>query len=118
MLIATSATLAASAYLSVVAVFAGTAIAALSLAPLFPLATSFLLARTGNHPRLGRVFACASLGGTLLPWLTGVLSTHFQSLRIGLAVPAAGAALMLLLSIYWPSGNAGAAERSSRINQH
>jgi fucose permease len=84
-------------------VFALTALAAISLAPLFPLAVSFLLARTGNHPRIGKVFACATLGGTLLPWLTGVASTHFATLRIGFMVPAAGAALLLLLSLCIPA---------------
>ena len=101
-LIATAATLVLIPHLGAATVFAITAIAAFSLAPLYPLAVSFLLARTGNHPRVGKVFACASLGGTVLPWLTGMLSTHFQSLRIGFAAPAAGAVLMLLLSLYAP----------------
>jgi fucose permease len=79
-------------------IFTLTAIVALCLAPLFPLAVSFLLARTGNHPWLGRVFASSSLGGSVLPWLTGVCSTHFRSLRIGFVVPGIGAALLLLLS--------------------
>jgi fucose permease len=59
---------------------------------------SFLLARTGNHPRLGALFATASFGGATLPWLTGVFSTQFHSLRTGFFVPAAGAALLLVLS--------------------
>jgi FHS family glucose/mannose:H+ symporter-like MFS transporter len=91
-------------HLSTVGVFLITAIAALSLAPLFPLAISFLLARAGKDPRLGRIFASSSLGGTSLPWLTGIVSTQFQSLRVGLAVPAIGAVLMLLLSIDLPRG--------------
>ena len=70
----------------------------LALAPLYPLIVSFMLARTGNHPRLGSLFACASLGGAILPWLTGIFSTQFHGLRIGLIVPAAGACLLLLLS--------------------
>jgi MFS transporter, FHS family, glucose/mannose:H+ symporter len=101
-LIATAVTLVITPHLGAATVFAISAIAAFSLAPLYPLAVSFLLARTGNHPRVGKVFACASLGGTILPWLTGMLSTHFQSLRIGFAAPAAGAVLMLLLSLYTP----------------
>ena len=75
-----------------------TVLAALSLAPLYPLLMSFLLARTGNHARLGALFATASFGGATLPWLTGVFSTYFHGLRAGLLVPAAGAALLLLLS--------------------
>jgi fucose permease len=75
-----------------------TVLAALSLAPLYPLIMSFLLARTGNHGRLGALLATASFGGATLPWLTGVLSTHFRGLRAGLLVPATGAVLLLFLS--------------------
>jgi len=70
----------------------------LALAPLYPLIVAFMLARTGNHPRLGPLFACASLGGAVLPWLTGIFSTLFHGLRVGLIVPAAGACLLLVLS--------------------
>ena len=69
-----------------------------TLAPVFPLLVSFMLARTGNHKRLGPLFASASLGGAVLPWLTGLCSTYFHGLRAGLVVPAAGVALLLLLS--------------------
>ena len=70
----------------------------LTIAPLYPLILSFLFARTGRHPRLGPLFAAASLGGATLPWFTGIVSTHLQSLPAGLAVPAIGTALMLLLA--------------------
>ena len=70
----------------------------LALAPLYPLIVSFMLARTGNHPRLGSLFACASLGGAVLPWLTGIFSTQFHGLRVGLIVPTVGASLLLFLS--------------------
>jgi MFS transporter, FHS family, glucose/mannose:H+ symporter len=70
----------------------------LALAPLYPLIVSFMLARTGNHPRLGSLFACASLGGAVLPWLTGVFSTQFHGLRAGLIVPTVGACVLLLIS--------------------
>lgn len=69
-----------------------------ALGPLYPLIIAFLLARTANHPRLGRLFALASLGGATLPWLTGVISTRFGGLRAGLLVPTVGIALMLFLS--------------------
>jgi fucose permease len=59
---------------------------------------SFLIARTGNHPRLGALFATASFGGATLPWITGIVSTRFQSLRAGLLVPAVSAVALLLLS--------------------
>jgi fucose permease len=75
-----------------------TALCGLSVAPLYPLLVSFLLSRSGQHPRLGPLFATASLGGALFPWLTGIVSTHFHGLRAGLAVPTAAAGLLLLLS--------------------
>jgi fucose permease len=74
-----------------------TILSGLALAPLYPLIVSFFLARTGNHPRLGPIFALASLGGSILPWMTGVVSTRFHGLRAGLIVPAVGAFLLLLL---------------------
>jgi FHS family glucose/mannose:H+ symporter-like MFS transporter len=79
-------------------VIALTILGGFTLAPVFPLLISFMLARTGNHKRLGPLFASASVGGAVLPWLTGVCSTYFHGLRAGLVVPAAGAALLLLLS--------------------
>ena len=90
--------LCATASISAAGVITLTVVAALSLAPLYPLLLSFLLARTGNHPRLGALFATASFGGATLPWLTGLISTQFHGLRAGLIVPAAGAALLLFLS--------------------
>ncbi|QNI36065.1 MFS transporter [Edaphobacter albus] len=73
-------------------------VAGISMGPLYPLIVTFLLKRTGNHPRLGHIFASCSLGGAMLPLLTGILSTHFGSLRAGLFVPLAGVLLMLLFS--------------------
>lgn len=75
-----------------------TLLSGIAIGPVYPLIVSFMLTRTGQHPRLGAMFASASLGGASLPWLTGVVSTHFQSLRAGLVVPALGAFLMLLLT--------------------
>jgi fucose permease len=69
-----------------------------SLGPVYPLLVAFLLSHTGRHPRVGVFFACATLGGALLPWLTGAVSTHFGGLRAGLLVPASGVLLMLVLS--------------------
>jgi MFS transporter, FHS family, glucose/mannose:H+ symporter len=97
-LICTQIVLCTVAPISAAGVVVLTVVAALSLAPLYPLITSFLLARTGNHAKLGVLFACASLGGAVLPWLTGAVSTHFYGLRVGLLVPAAGAMLLLFLS--------------------
>ena len=98
LLIATQILLCATAHISPTGIVTLTVLGALSLAPLYPLIMSFLLARTGNHARLGALFATASLGGATLPWLTGVVSTEFHNLRTGLIVPAAAAALLLFLS--------------------
>ncbi len=88
----------AAARISSAGIITLTVLSALSLAPLYPLIVSFLLARTGNHARLGALFATVSFGGATLPWLTGIVSTQFHSLRTGLIVPAASAVILLLLS--------------------
>jgi fucose permease len=100
--IAAVGVLVATPRMTAASIFAVTAVAAVSLAPLFPLGVSFLLARTGDHPQVGGVFAVSSLGGTILPWMMGVVSSHVRSLRPGFLVPAAGAAAMLVLSRYLP----------------
>jgi fucose permease len=98
LLILTQIALCVTTQISSAGVITLTVLAALSLAPLYPLIMSFLLARTGNHARLGALFATASFGGATLPWLTGVFSTQFHGLRVGLLIPAAGTALLLFLS--------------------
>ncbi len=67
--------------------------AGLSIGPLYPLLLSFLLERTDS----GWIFAAAGVGAVIFPWMTGVLSTHYGSLRHGLAAPCAAALLMILL---------------------
>jgi fucose permease len=79
-------------------VVAATIVNGAALGPLYPLIVSFLLTRTGQHARLGRLFAIASLGGATLPWLTGAVSTSFGGLRPGLLVPAATTLLLLLIA--------------------
>jgi len=98
LLIVTQILLCATVHISSAGVITLTVLGALSLAPLYPLIMSFLLARTGNHAQLGALFATASFGGATLPWLTGVFSTYFRGLRAGLLIPATGAALLLFLS--------------------
>jgi MFS transporter, FHS family, glucose/mannose:H+ symporter len=98
LLILTQVLLCITAQISATSVIALTVLAALSLAPLYPIILSFLLARTGNHAGLGALLATAAFGGATLPWLTGVFSTHLHGLRAGLLVPATGATLLLFLS--------------------
>ena len=69
----------------------------LGLAPIFPLmlssASDTLLACRNS----GWVFSSASLGGLLVPWLTGQASARFGSLRVGFLVPASPAVLIVAL---------------------
>lgn len=98
LLILSQAALCIAAYLSIGSMIALTALAAFTLAPLYPILLAFVLAHSGNHPRLGPFFALAALGGGLLPSLTGLISTQRHNLRAGLIVPAAGCVLLLILS--------------------
>jgi len=75
------------------------AVTALGLAPIFPLvvsrASDSLLACRNS----GWVFSSASLGGALVPWLTGQASARFGSLRVAFLVPASAATLIVALSL-------------------
>jgi MFS transporter, FHS family, glucose/mannose:H+ symporter len=65
-------------------------------APIFPLATSRLLARVGRSRSTGWIFAICGSGGAVIPWLTGLFSEHSGSLRTAYAVPLSAMALILL----------------------
>ena len=78
----------------------GSALTGLALAPLFPLILSLFLKEIGESRNAGWVFAVAGLGGAVLSWLTGTVSSSTGSLRIGLMVPGAAALLMMAL-ITW-----------------
>jgi fucose permease len=71
---------------------------------LFPLILSLFLAEIGASRNAGWVFAVAGLGGAVLSWLTGIVSSGAGSLRIGLMVPGAAALLMMVL-ITWRRAN-------------
>jgi FHS family glucose/mannose:H+ symporter-like MFS transporter len=77
----------------------GAAIAGLGLASLYPIYISWLTKWHGEQARRvgGVLFALGSLGGALLPWLVGVVSTRTESLRAGLGVLFAGCVIMLIL---------------------
>ena len=79
-------------------ILAGSAFTGLALAPLFPLILALFLEEIGGSRNAGWVFAVAGLGGAVLSWLTGWISTGTGSLRSGLLVPGAAALLMLMLS--------------------
>lgn len=69
-------------------------LAGMSVGPEFPLLLSYLLERS---PR-GWIFAVSGLGSVFFPWVTGLLSAHYGSLRYGLLAPCGAALLMLLVS--------------------
>lgn len=87
----------ASHSMAFVLVFA--AVIGLGLAAIYPITISLLTNCFGPMAaRVGSVmFMLASFGAACMPWLVGVLSTEEASLKVGLAVPLAGCALMLVL---------------------
>ena len=74
--------------------------AGLALGPIFPLCLAKVLALANDSPSTKWVFATAGLGGALMPWLTGNLSTRGGSLRTGLTIPLFALGTMLVLSVW------------------
>jgi MFS transporter, FHS family, glucose/mannose:H+ symporter len=81
---------------SPVAVLLSAACAGLALGPIFPLCASRVLALTHESPQTKWLFSVAGMGGSVLPWLTGRLSTHTGSLRDGLLVPVFALGIMIV----------------------
>ena len=78
-------------------VAAGALLTGLGLSSVFPISVSLFVIWFGDSARRasGPVVAMGNMGGAILPWLVGVVSTHSGSLRLAFCVPLAGAALML-----------------------
>jgi len=72
-------------------------LAGLMLAPIFPLCLANVLALTHDSPQSKWIFVIAGLGGAALPWMTGELSVHSGSLRVGLLVPVFALGTMIIL---------------------
>ena len=72
-------------------------LAGLMLAPIFPLALAKVLTLSHGSPETKWVFAISGLGGAVLPWITGELSDHSGSLRIGLLVQVFALGTMIIL---------------------
>lgn len=69
----------------------------LGLSYVYPITIS-LLSREFDSPRIGSLmFVLSNIGGGLLPWLVGVSSTRFGTLKAGFYVPLLGCALMYVL---------------------
>ena len=68
--------------------------AGMFIGPLYPLSLSYLL----ELSPWGWFFAVGGMGAALFPWLTGVVSAHFHSLRYGLMVPCVTGVAMAALN--------------------
>ena len=64
------------------------------IGPLYPLTLSYLL----EISPLGWFFAVGGLGAALFPWITGLVSAHYHSLRYGLLVPCAAGLVMIAIT--------------------
>jgi fucose permease len=76
----------------------GASLAGLGLSSVYPISVSLLTQWFGRAAvRVsGGIFAIGNLGGAVLPWLVGLLSTRSGSLRLGFVVPLVGAMSMLV----------------------
>jgi fucose permease len=79
----------------------GSLLAGFGLASIFPISVSLFPRwfRESARSASGAVFASGNMGGAVLPWLVGVISTHFGSLRLGFFVPLAAVSIMLVFYI-------------------
>jgi FHS family glucose/mannose:H+ symporter-like MFS transporter len=73
-------------------------VAGAGLAAIFPI-TVALLSRFQDMEtkNAGLMFAMAGLGGAIMPWLVGAVSTRSESLQIGLMVPLLATVVLLWL---------------------
>jgi fucose permease len=80
-------------------VVASASLAGLGLSGVYPITISLLSREFGPAAsKVGSVmFTLSNLGGGLFPWLVGVSSSEFGTLKAGLAVPLIGSAAMYLL---------------------
>ena len=85
-------------------VVVGASFAGLGLASVYPIQVSLLPRWFGEAIQKlgGIIFATGNLGGAVLPWLVGLVSTRVGSLRIGLMVPLLGAVGMLVFYLTHP----------------
>ena len=68
-----------------------------ALAPIFPLLLAGFFARTRQSSDSRWILSVCGFGGSVLPWLTGWISAHWSSLRMGLiTLPIA---ILLMISM-------------------
>jgi fucose permease len=75
----------------------GAVLAGLGLASIFPISVSLLPGWFGGSARRasGAIFASGNIGGAVVPWFVGEVSTHAAGLRTAFIVPLLGATVML-----------------------
>jgi FHS family glucose/mannose:H+ symporter-like MFS transporter len=83
----------------------------LGLAPVFPITVALLSRFRSTETRnAGPMFALAGLGGAIMPWLVGAVSTWQKSLQSGLMVPLLGIITLLWLHAIGNHGSQPALE--------
>jgi fucose permease len=95
-------------------VVVGAVLAGLGLASVFPISVSLLPGWFGSSARSasGAVFASGNIGGAVVPWFMGEVSTHAAGLRAAFLVPLLGASAMLAFYLT----NAASASRHRKAN--
>lgn len=83
---------------TLVGIAVGSCVVGVALGPVFPMNLALYLERAGTFSMAGTVLALSGFGGSVLPWLTGVVSSESGSLRSGFWVPA-GAGLLILVML-------------------
>jgi len=98
-------------------VVVGAVFGGLGLAVIFPISVSLLPTWFGDSAGRvsGAVFGSGNLGGAVLPWLVGAVSTRFASLRMAFVVPLMSIAVLLVFYLAW--GNAARDWRWSQASQ-
>jgi MFS transporter, FHS family, glucose/mannose:H+ symporter len=79
-------------------VVAGALLAGLGLASIFPISVSLLPGWFGPSARRasGAVFASGNIGGAVVPWFVGEISSHTAGLRVAFLIPLLGVSAMLV----------------------
>lgn len=97
--LASAATLLLISAHSLPAILVAASLAGFGLASVFPTNVALLSRWFGTtaSPIASTMFALAGLGGAVLPWLVGIISTRFASLKLGLLVPLVGTLVCLIL---------------------
>ncbi len=88
-------------------VIAGSLLTGIGLASIFPISVALFPRwfRDSAGRVSGAVFSGGNMGGAVLPWLVGVTSTRFESLRLGFFAPVL--AVLLMLMFYVSQGISG-----------